>query len=94
MLPDLRKNHDLVITRPDKGRATVIMTRDDYVEKMLSILRDSGKFLALGPIPQFDQTAKIEQTLHDYLKELVESGDISEAIFRNIVLVGSTRPQM
>ena len=50
--------------------------------------------MSCGPIPQFDQTGKIEQNLHDYLKELVESGDISEAIFRNIVPVGSTRHQM
>ena len=63
VLKDLRMNHDLVITRPDKGRATVLLTKTSYVEKMMIILRDERKFLSLGPVPEFDMTAKIEQKL-------------------------------
>ena len=47
-LKELRKNQKLVITRPDKGRATVILTKDMYVEKMMKILNDKSKFLSLG----------------------------------------------
>ena len=41
-------NHELIITRPDKGRATVIMKKESYVEKMMAILGDKSKFLTLG----------------------------------------------
>ena len=30
---DLRMNHKLIVTRPDKGRATVIMKKESYVKK-------------------------------------------------------------
>jgi hypothetical protein len=29
----LRKNPDIIITKPDKGRGVVIMNRDDYINK-------------------------------------------------------------
>ena len=91
---DLRKNQNLVITRPDKGRATVILTRQDYVDKMMAILRDQSKFLSLGPVSQFDRTAKIEQCLREYLKTLFDSGEIPECVYKTIFPVGSSRPRM
>ena len=93
-LADLRKNHNLVVTKPDKGRATVILTKEDYVEKMMNILRDQSKFLRLGPVSDFDRTAKIEQRLREYLKKLFESREIPEEIYQNILPVGSARPRM
>ena len=94
VLTELRMNDKLVITRPDKGRATVLMRKDAYVEKMMCILGDTNKFLTLGPVSQFDQTAKIEQKLRKYLGELVKSKEITESIFEHIVPVGSQRPRM
>ena len=41
-LRDLWKNNNLVITRPDKGNATVVLNRQDYVKKMLIILNDKS----------------------------------------------------
>ena len=52
VVTELRMN-DKVITRPDKGRATGVLTKDAYVEKMLRILGDKSKFLTSGS--QFDQ---------------------------------------
>ena len=43
-LDDLKKNDDIVITRPDKGRATVVMSRADYISKMMTILNEETKF--------------------------------------------------
>ena len=96
VLTELRMNDKLVITRPDKGRATVLdlMRKDADVEKMMCILGDTNKFLTLGPVSQFDQTAKIEQKLRKYLGELVKSKEITESIFEHIVPVGSQRPGM
>ena len=35
------KDNSLIITKADKGNATVITKKDDYVEKMNKILSDS-----------------------------------------------------
>ena len=62
-LTELKRNKDIIITRPDKGRATVILGKRDYLEKMDHVLGDESKFLRLGPVPQFDRTIKIETEL-------------------------------
>jgi len=37
----VKENKELVITRVDKGNATVILTRKDYDEKMHHLLDDT-----------------------------------------------------
>ena len=58
------------------------------------ILRDERKFLSLGPVPEFDMTAKIEQKLRGYLNDLLQSNEITHHIFDRISPVGSQRPRM
>ena len=93
-LKELRKNQKLVITRPDKGRATVILTKEMYVEKMMKILNAKSKFLSLGPVSRFDRTAKIEQNIRGYLKRLLDSREIPESVYKQVLPVGSVRPRM
>ena len=68
---ELRRNSDIVITRPDKGRATVLLDKSEYVVKVMVILNDSSKFVCLGPVGEYDSTVKIENQLWSFLKELV-----------------------
>ena len=93
-LSELKRNKDIIITRPDKGRATVILSKRDYLEKMDHVLGDESKFLRLGPVSQFDRTIKIETELQQYLKGLLERDEISESNFRFLKPVGSSRPRM
>ena len=93
-LKDLRMNRELIITRPDKGRATVIMKKESYVEKLMAILGDKSMFLTLGPVSEFDQTEKIEQSLRSFLSQLRDSKEISGSIFDRTAPSGSQRPQM
>ena len=93
VMKDLRNDKNLVITRPDKGRATVILTKDEYVKKMMSILSDDTKFVRLGPCEQFDRTQRIELSLQSYLKCLMELKEISEDVYTSIAPIGSSRPR-
>ena len=93
-LTELKRNKDIVITRPDKGRVTVILSKREYLEKMDHVLGDESKFLRLGPVSQFDRTIKIETELQQYLKGLLERDEISESNFRFLKPVGSSRPRM
>ena len=45
-LKELRENDRIVISRPDKGRATVIMNSSDFVSKMMLILNDTSVLFA------------------------------------------------
>ena len=93
-LKELRMSKDLIIVKPDKGRATVLMTRQDYISKMMTILQDESKFVRLGPCQDFDRTLKIEQNLQCYLKQLVDSKEIVEETYAQLRPVGSARPRL
>ena len=41
---ELKSNDDIIITKPDKGRAVVILSKHVYKEKMANILDDKSKF--------------------------------------------------
>ena len=43
-MSELKKNKDLVITRPDTGNGVVVLNKSDYVDKMSTILEDDEKF--------------------------------------------------
>ena len=75
-LKELRENDRIVISRPDKGRATVIMNASDYVSKMMLILNDTSKLCSRGPVATHDRTANIEMSLTEFLCGLKSSGKI------------------
>ena len=66
-LKDLRLNHNIVITRPDKGNGVVILDREDYVAKMLTILNQEDKFVRLGDVVDNDNTLQQERALQAFL---------------------------
>ena len=49
----LANNKDIVILRPDKGSATVILNRDDYIKKLSDITGDTSKFKKLCADPSY-----------------------------------------
>ena len=53
----LRKNDDIIITKPDKGSGVVL---SDYVDKMNEILDDQSKLKRLGSVSSNENTASIE----------------------------------
>ena len=91
---ELKKNHDLIITRPDKGNGVVILRRSDYVEKMLSILSQEGKFCRIGDADKHDGTLQQERALQAFLLRALRNGHISRETYERIRPVGSTRPRM
>ena len=44
ILKNLKRNKDLIICKPDKGRGVVILDKDTYVDKMNLILSDFRSF--------------------------------------------------
>ena len=66
VLRNLRKNKDIVITKPDKGNGVVILDRKLYNNAIEEIISDSSKFEKLNE----DPTLKREASLQRFLRKL------------------------
>ena len=66
ILPDLKKDKVLTITRADKGNTIVIMDTDDYDRKMNTIISDTSTYKKLD----FDPTDKYVKPLRKELESL------------------------
>ena len=63
-------NEDIIITKPDKGSGVGILNKNEYNDKMMTILNDTTKFLDLGPATSNDNTTKIETQMQRRLLQL------------------------
>ena len=91
---DLKKNDDLIITRPDKGSGVVLLNRKDYIAKMGDILSDTTKFMKIGSVENHDRTLQQERALQAFLLRAQKSKDLPKAVYDRIRPVGATRPRM
>jgi len=71
-IESLRMNEDIIITKPDKGSAVVILNKKEYNDKTITILNDTTKFVDLGPATSNDNTAKIETQIQRRLLQLTK----------------------
>ena len=94
VIGELKRNTELVITKPDKGNGVVLLNRCDYVQKMESILSDERKFRKIGNAAENDSTFQQERALQAFLLRARKKGHISEEVYERIRPVGSTRPRM
>ena len=90
----LRKNDDIINTKPDKGSGVVLLKKSDYVDKMNKTLDDQSKFKRLGPVSSSDNTASIESRLQKRLLDLVKADFMWKWIHDAIRPTGSQRPRM
>ncbi|CAF4673899.1 unnamed protein product [Rotaria sp. Silwood1] len=77
LLQKLKEDTSIIITRPDKGRGVVLMDKQDYVNKIQSILNDSSKFSSLSE----DPTLARENSLKSILRKLHDQGQIKDQFY-------------
>jgi hypothetical protein len=61
----LKHNDNIIITRADKGNAVVAMDKEDYFQKMQSLLNDKDTYT----LEKRDPTPKLEKTVNDLVKK-------------------------
>ena len=93
-IKSLRTNEEILITKPDKGAGVVILNKNDYNDKMKTILNDTTKFLDLGPVTNKDNTAKIESRIQQRLLQLRKEYLISKQVYEAIRPTGSQRQRI
>ena len=89
LLKQLSLNTDLVITKPDKGKGTVILNKRDYTLKMSTILADQSKFECIGS-PTFQPIFRIENRNNRFLKSLKDRNIINDHTYSDLYSSGSS----
>ncbi|UYV64679.1 hypothetical protein LAZ67_3001645 [Cordylochernes scorpioides] len=69
----LKNNDDIVITRADKGGKTVVMKKEDYNDKIKSLLNDNNTYEEIRE----DSTKKIKLKISKFIKNM-KSKDIDK----------------
>ena len=87
VLRNLRKNKDIVITKPDKGNGVVILDRKLYNNAMEEIISDSSKFEKLNE----DPSLKREASLQHFLRKLKQKNFFYEIEYDKLYPYGSAR---
>ena len=77
LLKQLSLKSDLIITKPDKGKGTVILNKQDYITKMNTILSDRSKFEYIGS-PAFQPIFRTEDKINRFLKSLKDRDIIND----------------
>ena len=90
ILKNLKKNKELVICKPDKGRGVVILDRNTYVEKMNLILNDFQSFEKQTFLQFPKHTLNLEDKANRLIKKLKENNCISEREYKSLYVVGSS----
>ncbi|KAA3680386.1 uncharacterized protein DEA37_0014864 [Paragonimus westermani] len=85
------KSKNVVILKPDKGSGAVILDKDVYVQKMLSILDDQTKFRR---IERVDNIGEIEDRIGRHLQLLLQLRIIDEVTYKSLKPRGSSTPQL
>ena len=79
-LQDIKKDQSIMVLGADKGRATVLLDRADYVYKARTLLQDNKTYNKLMK----DPTDKIKRKVVEVLSKIRSSGNMSNDPYYNL----------
>ena len=85
VLRNLRKNKDIVLTKPDKGNEAVVLDRKLYDNAIQEIISDTSKFEKLNEGPNL----KCEASLKRFLRKLKQKDFFNENWYDKLHLCAS-----
>jgi len=88
----LRKDSNIVISKPDKGNGVVVLNSADYVAKMQTILRDTNKFQPCDNDNNVTNLLKLP--FQNCLRHLKGEEAINEDTYRQIYPTAAYTPTM
>ena len=87
-LRNLAQNSELYVTKPDKGNGVVIMNKQDYCDKINTILNDETKF-SLENIDEKKLILKLEDKMNETLRSMKNKNIISKDMYESCTMTGS-----
>ena len=89
LLKNLGKDNNIIISKTDKGKGTVILNRIDYLNKVNSILQNAQLFQKEKYEDPLKHTLLLEDRLNRFLKTFLNKGHISESEYKTLYATGS-----
>jgi hypothetical protein len=86
----LEDNENLVITRADKGNATVILEKKEYDRKLHALLEDTSTYKKVN----VDPTLTIQRKNNDIVKRMFENKYIEVALKKSLTTYNSVAPRI
>ena len=71
ILDKLKKNNNIVILKPDKGNAVVILDQSVYIEQMKKLISDVSKFKKLKNDPTMTRQTNTQGLLKNLKKRFI-----------------------
>ena len=91
-LKRLRRNEDIIISKPDKGNGIVLLDKVDYVRKMEQLLSDKTRFLKDNK--EKDLTQQVEKAITKLLSSLKQRGIIDNNTYERLRPTGTIVPRL
>ena len=88
LINDLRKDKTILILKPDKGNAVVLLNKIDYQQKMMTIINDTTKFKILNE-DLLTILMKQEDKINRLLSKMKENKEISPEEYKELYVTGS-----
>ena len=88
-LKSLQSDKSIIITRPDKGRGTVVLDKNEYISKVEEILNDDSKFKCITLDP-FTYITKLEDKLARLLRKFLKLKVLTKEVFNELFSSGSS----
>ncbi len=89
-IKDLKNAEEIIILPADKGKSTVVLDRNDYVEKVNTMLVDTKTYEDLPS----DPTPKYKRKLIATLTDLKKEGKITEAKCKELCPTAENVPRL
>ena len=87
-LRTLIQRTDIIIKQADKGSATVVMSREDYVSKAMDHLDNTDYYQKLGE----DPTKMFSEEVEQFLKGMVDRCSIDKITMQSLLVKNAKHP--
>ena len=88
-IKELREEQTRVVLMPDKGLAMVVMDKQDYTDKILTLLTDTSTYNTISK----DPTTRLRTTLITTLKDIKQKGGLSDTTYRKVYPTSAVPPK-
>ena len=88
-IKELREDQSQVVLKADRGIAMVVIDKVDYTDKALSLLTDTSTYRNNNK----DPTIKLKNKLTQTLKDIKQTGGLSEHNYRKVYLTSAIPPK-
>ena len=88
-IKELRKDQSRVVLTVDKGVAMVVMDKEDYTDKVLSLLTDTRTYWIINK----DPTTRLKNKFNNTLRDIKQTGGLSYSSYRKVYPTHAVPPK-